>query len=92
MKTQDSSRKPATEHGRASTWRNPFVWLVVGLPLSAVVASTITAIIAISGADPIVTTREPGRVLRDVDPMMPAQKARNRAAEARTDATAPQKP
>lgn len=73
-----------------SAWRNPFVWLIVALPGSAVVASLITAVIAVVGADPIVAAREPGKVIERVDPMLPAQKARNRAAEARgTAATAP---
>lgn len=35
-------------------WRNPMVWLVVGLPLAAVVAGFITLWIAAHDADPLV--------------------------------------
>lgn len=77
--------RPA-ETAKPSTWRNPFVWLIVALPCSAVVASVVTAVIAVNGADPIVSAREPGKVVEKVDPMLPAQKARNRAAEARIGA------
>mgnify|MGYP001009329218 CR=1 FL=1 len=35
-------------------WRVRMVWLVLALPLSAVVAGTTTAIIAISDPDPVV--------------------------------------
>jgi hypothetical protein len=61
----------------------PYVWLVIALPLSAVIAGLITAYIAFSGADEVISAREPGKVVQKVDPMMPAQKARNRAVEAR---------
>ena len=37
-----------------SPWRNPMVWLVVALPLSAVIAGFITLWIAAHGADPLV--------------------------------------
>ncbi len=33
-------------------WRNPMVWLVVGLPIAAVFAGFITLWLAIHGADP----------------------------------------
>ena len=36
-------------------YRVPFVWLLIGLPLSAVIASVCTAIIAIEGADSLVS-------------------------------------
>lgn len=79
-----AASKPGPDSaGDRSTWRNPFVWLIVALPASAVVASVITAVIAISGADPVINTREPARVIQAIDPMLPAQKARNRAAEAK---------
>jgi hypothetical protein len=35
-------------------WRNPMVWLVVGLPLAAVVAGFITLWIAATHVDPLV--------------------------------------
>jgi len=41
-------------------WRFPFVWLVVGLPLSAVVAATASGIIAVRNADPVVDEYKAG--------------------------------
>jgi len=38
----------------SSPWRNPMVWLVVALPLAAVVAGFITLWLAVHGADPLV--------------------------------------
>lgn len=78
-----ANKPESSSAGYRSNWRNPFVWLIVALPASAVVASVITAVIAISGADPVISTREPARVIQAIDPMLPAQKARNRAAEAK---------
>jgi hypothetical protein len=40
-------------------WRFPTGWLAFGLPLVAVVASTLSAVIAIRGADPVVDARRP---------------------------------
>jgi hypothetical protein len=62
-------------------WRHGFVWLVVGLPLSAVVAGSVTAVIAVRGADEEV---ERSAVVQQrveaKDPAAPALKARNHAA------------
>ncbi len=42
---------------RASPWwAYPMVWLVIAGPLLVVVAGVITAVIAIRGADPVVST------------------------------------
>jgi hypothetical protein len=71
---------PAGQAGRP-WWRHGLVWLVIGLPLSAVVAGTITAVIAVRGADPEV--ERPAVVQQRVDakdPAAPALKARNHAA------------
>jgi hypothetical protein len=46
---------------RSSPWRNPMVWLVVGLPLSAVIAGFITLWIAAHGADPLVGSQAASR-------------------------------
>jgi hypothetical protein len=71
-------------------WRYSFVWLVVGLPLSAVVAATASGIIAIRGADPVVA--DYGRAARqaaeeslsrDEATRIPAELARNHAATPR---------
>ncbi len=41
-------------------WHYPFVWLVVGLPASAVVAATASGIIAVRNADPVVQEYQAG--------------------------------
>jgi hypothetical protein len=46
--------KTAAEPPPKAWWRFPFVWLVVGLPASAVVAATASGIIAVRNADPVV--------------------------------------
>ncbi len=46
--------QPALEQPVIAWWRIPIVWLVVGLPLSAVVAATASGIIAVRHADPVV--------------------------------------
>lgn len=55
---------------RRAWWREPMMWLVVGGPLTVVVAAIITAVIAIRGADPVLDTRA----------TEPAVQARNHAA------------
>jgi uncharacterized protein len=65
-------------------WRLPIMWLVVGGPLAVVVASFVTAWLAIDGADPIVphgslvleVARSGAKARGDA----PAQQARNHAA------------
>jgi hypothetical protein len=53
-------------------WREPMLWIVIGGPLSVVVAATVTAVIAWRGADTVVA--EPAAA----PPMQqPALKARN---------------
>ena len=42
-------------------WREPMVWLVIGGPATVVVAGIATAVIAVRGADPIVSTPTDGR-------------------------------
>lgn len=67
-----SAKRPA--------WREPWVWLVVGLPAVVVVASITTLVIAHGGADALVST-ERVRGAEEIDPaMLPAMKARNAAA------------
>ncbi len=55
---------------RKPWWREPMMWLVVGGPLTVVVAAVATAVIAIRGADPVLDTRTE----------QPAVQARNHAA------------
>jgi uncharacterized protein len=58
-------------------WREPMVWLVIAGPLSVVVASLVTAVIAWRGADPLVSD-PPDQ--RNAPALAPAVKARNHAA------------
>ena len=71
-------------------WRYPVVWLVVGLPLSAVVAATASGIIAMRGADPVVAeygaaARQAAAesLSREQATRVPAELARNHAATPR---------
>lgn len=64
-------------------YRYPIVWMVIGGPLVVVVASLITAFIAIRGADPVLTREDSAAaaVGRDgMDTLSPAIQARNHAA------------
>ena len=70
-------------------WRVPMVWLVVGGPLSVVVASVATAVIAWKHIDPVIATTSQGEVrpgdnmapkLSPKDAMAPAVQGRNHAA------------
>jgi hypothetical protein len=46
MKTDPTSHRP--------WWKEPYLWLVVGLPLSAVVACVVTAVYILRGPDRVV--------------------------------------
>lgn len=69
-------------------WKVPTVWLVVGGPLSVVVASIATAVIAWNHIDPVINTTQgeirPGDnmapQLSPKDALAPAQQGRNHAA------------
>lgn len=70
-------------------WRFPTGWLVFGLPLAAVAASTLSAVIAVRGADPVVDARRPTahQAADDQaehgpqsDARLPAELARNHAS------------
>ena len=69
-------------------WKVPTVWLVVGGPLSVVVASIATAVIAWNHIDPVISTSHgeirPGDnmapPLGPKDALAPAQQGRNHAA------------
>jgi hypothetical protein len=71
-----------SHHGKA-WWRYPFLWLVVGGPLVVVIAAVSTAVIAVRGADPVLTRDESGgasQVREGAESMTPALQARNHAA------------
>jgi len=70
-------------------YRVPMVWLVVGGPLSVVVASIATAVIAWKHIDPVIATTPQGELrpgdnmapkLSPKDAMAPALQGRNHAA------------
>lgn len=58
-------------------WKLPIVWLVIGGPAVVVVASIVTAGIAIKHVDPVLDTSK-GHVKSSVEE--PAMRARNHAA------------
>jgi uncharacterized protein len=65
----------AAGSGPAQPWyRHPITWLVVALPLIAVVASFITLFVALANPDPVV--KPAGRVAEE----RPAVEGRNHAA------------
>ncbi len=73
-------------------WKVPHMWLVLGLPLVAVIGSSITAVIAIKGADPVLDKTAYERDLQSARALQgqartealiklqPAHQARNNAA------------
>jgi uncharacterized protein len=63
-------------------WRVGFVWLVVGGPLAVVVASVATAVIAINGAEDVLTAA-PRASATGPTALTPAVQARNHAATPR---------
>lgn len=83
-------RRPA-EPKRAEQpwWRVPMVWVVIGGPLSVVVASIATAVIAWKHIDPVIAVTPTGTLragddvsvpARPHDALAPALKARNHVA------------
>jgi uncharacterized protein len=64
-------------------WRYPMVWLVVSGPLAVVVASLVTAVVAWTHIDPVISGSAADDVQVPANPkdrMAPALKARNHAA------------
>jgi uncharacterized protein len=57
-------------------WRHPMMWLIVGGPLTVVVAALVTASIAIRGADIVLPTQD----MVQSGSEAPAIQARNHAA------------
>ena len=80
----------STDPVTSSWWQVGMAWLAVGLPASAVVAATLSAVIAIRGADPVVDeyknaaraaaeeSADPGPLA--ANPKEPAELARNNAS------------
>jgi hypothetical protein len=63
-------------------WRVGMVWLVVGGPLVVVVAAVATAVIAVRGADPVISQAQTAPAGGKVQSQTPAHQARNHAATA----------
>lgn len=59
-------------------WRVGMVWLVIGGPLTVVVAGIVTAVIAVRGADPVLDTSA-RRASMAPTATSPAVQARNHA-------------
>jgi uncharacterized protein len=87
-----STLNPSVSQRPIAWWKVPQMWLVVGGPLVVVVASIITAVIAIKGADPVLNKEDYERDLKAVQALegqarvdaliklQPAHQARNHAA------------
>jgi len=91
MSSQTSSSEQKAKP--VAWWRVPHMWLVVGGPLTVVIAGIVTAFIAIDGADPVLnkadferdlkaaTSRLEGQAKTDaLIGMQPAHQGRNHAA------------
>lgn len=75
-------------------WRVPMVWVVISGPLTVVIASLLTAVIAWRHIDPVILDSASGRVIGRAgdevaaptdpkDALAPAQRARNHSATPR---------
>jgi uncharacterized protein len=77
-------RKPVATEPKVDDrpwWRYGMVWLVIGGPALVVVAAIGTAVVAVRGADPVVTAPAASRAGATVDAAQtPAVQARNRGA------------
>jgi uncharacterized protein len=82
MSTKLQSSAPATPAVPEPWWRVGFVWLVVGGPLTVVVAALVTAAIAVAGAEEVLTDA-PADVSRTDAAALPAMQGRNHAATPR---------
>ena len=71
------NRKLSRDDNQRPWWRYGMVWLVIGGPLTVVIAAIATAVIAIRGADPVLDTSA------DKAKHVPAVEARNHAANPR---------
>lgn len=87
-----ASPLPLKQHPR--WWRVPMVWVVIAGPLSVVIASLLTAVIAWRHIDPVIVDAGDGHVIGRAgddaittadpkDPLAPAVKARNHSATSR---------
>lgn len=80
-----------TNSGERSWWREPMMWLVVGGPLSVVVASVVTLVLVLRHPDPLVAEDyyRRGLEINKTLAHQPALQARNHAAAPAEDAAEP---
>jgi hypothetical protein len=79
MTTQTTQSSDRAEPTPLPWWRVGMVWLVVGGPLTVVVAGLVTAAIAVDGAEEVLTRPAPGVRAKDAH-LMPAMQGRNHVA------------
>ena len=73
-----NTNNPSPSTAPASPWwRVGMVWLVLGGPAAVVVAGIVTAVIAVRGAEPVLTSQESTKFSE-----RPAVQGRNHAATA----------
>lgn len=86
-----SAPMPLAEPPQPRWWRVPMVWVVIAGPLSVVIASLLTAVIAWRHIDPVIIDAGSGRVIGHAGdeavtpkdpahPLAPALRARNHSA------------
>lgn len=78
---------PAALNPARPWWKEPYVWLVISGPVSAVLACAVTAVYILQGPDAVVSEnhyREGVEISRQIQsakpPMQPAQTGRNHSA------------
>jgi hypothetical protein len=83
------SRRGTPAEASTPWWRVPMVWVVLSGPLSVVLASLVTAVVAWKHIDPVVSGARPAHAqaadevevpTNPKDSLAPAMKARNHAA------------
>ena len=79
MNTPTATPSSPPEAPSPPWWRVGMVWLVVGGPLAVVVAGLVTAGIAASGAEEVLT-RPAGEIKTEDAARLPAMQGRNHAA------------
>ncbi len=88
---QDSNAADSTPMGRKQQatpwWKVRLMWLVVGGPLTVVIAATVTAVVAIRGQDPVLADRAMSAADLRVDSSKRSDPAYQAAIEGRNHAT-----
>lgn len=84
MNTTSKPRAPQPGQPVKPWWRIGMVWLVLAGPMAVVVASLVTAAIAVDGAEEVLTKPVSAKTLHAEDAArMPAMQGRNHAATPR---------